>query len=121
LKHELVIVEGRQHQDLDIGPSLLDSRRRSDPVRAWHAEVHQDNQRLEFRRIVFEFDSEKIFGFGSVARFADDVQIAVQFQKRPQTFTHKPLIIDKQNVDRLALRHSRDRRCSGCRGQGGRC
>src|SRR5438309_417986 len=69
-KHEFVIIEGRQHQDLDIGPPAFDARCRTDTIQARHAQIHEDDARLAFRG--------KFLRFRSVACLADDVHIVVE-------------------------------------------
>src|SRR6185437_6087082 len=110
-----VVVKVERGQDEDPGAGQFggDLAGRGDPVGAWHADVHEDNLRAQGPR---HGD-----GGGTVARFADDLDVRLGVEDHLEPGTDQRLVIDDQDADHVAsLRGSRAETVQPCGERGPR-
>ncbi len=99
LQHRFFIVGSRVHREAnhpDVRVLSLDPGGRFDAVEAGHIDIHDDHSRPKCVR--------HSHGFMAIRGFADDLNVGVRFQDRPQTLSHHGMIVDEKHCESLLNR-----------------
>src|SRR5918999_5977794 len=90
----VVVLEGRENDDLDLGERRQHLAGRRDPVEPRHADVHEDDVGAEPADLV---DCKP-----AVTSLADHLDRLVARQHRPEAGPHEVVIVDEHDPDRAA-------------------
>ena len=99
----LVEVEGGEDQDRARRVGGEDAPRRLEPVELGHADVHEDDGRLEARRLVD--------GLEPVARLGDDLDVLLAGEQHAEAGADHRLVVGDEHADVMRRR----RRAAGAR------